>query len=217
MDSPLLHVANILYLASYSVRDILWLRALTVLAMLCLSWCYWECAAYNALWWQAAFLTINIAQICVLVHERRPVQLTPDQKRLHAGPLKTLTPRQVQKFAGEAEWKAIEAEQRLLSENSDLDYLILILSGKARIVAKGEEIATIDEGQFAGEMSFLTGDKTSADVIAEGPVLYARWPEEYVTELIRKDQDLGTALQAALGMDLVKKLLRTRDKRVSQP
>lgn len=210
MDSPLLHVANILYLASYSVRDILWLRALTVLAMLCLSWCYWQCAAYNALWWQAAFLAINIFQICILIHERRPVQLTPDQKKLHAGPLRALSPRQVQRFAGQAEWTAIDAGEHLLSENSELDYLILILSGKARIVAKGEEIASIDEGQFAGEMSFLTGDRTSADVIAEGPVLYARWPEEYVSEIMKKDQDLGTALQAALGMDLVKKLLRTR-------
>ena len=211
MDSPLLHVANILYLASYSVRDILWLRVLTVIAMLCLSWCYLACEAYSALWWQAAFLAINGFQIGILIHERRPVRLTPDQKKLHEGPLRALTPRQVQRFAGEAEWQAIDNGEHLLSENSELDYLILILSGKARIVARGEEIAWIDEGQFAGEMSFLTGDRTSADVIAEGSVLYARWPEAYVSELIKKDQDLGTALQAALGMDLVKKLLRTRD------
>lgn len=210
MDSPLLHVANILYLASYSVRDILWLRVLTVLAMLCLSWCYWACAATNALWWQMAFLAINFLQIGLLIYERRPVKLTDAQKKLHEGPLQTLTPRQVQRFTNKAQWTTVEADGQLLAENCRLENLILLLSGQAKVIADGREIARIEEGQFAGEMSFLTGGNTTAEVIADGPVEYAWWPERYVTDLMNRDAELGTALQAALGTDLVKKLLRSR-------
>lgn len=211
MDSPLLHVANVLYLASYSVRDILWLRILTVLAMLCLGWCYWVCEANSALWWQVAFLAINLIQIAILVHERRPVQLTDVQKQLHEGPLKTLTPRQVQRFTDKAQWTTIQPGEKLLTENTHLEYLILLLSGRAKVFAGGKEIASLGRGQFAGEMSFLTGGKTSAEVIAVEPVLIAKWPEKYVTDLMQKDHELGTALQAALGTDLVQKLLYSRE------
>ncbi|MFK7734783.1 MAG: cyclic nucleotide-binding domain-containing protein [Pirellulaceae bacterium] len=208
--NPLLHVANVLYLISYSLRDILWLRVLTVLAMLCLAWCYWCCLEYYALGWQAAFLAINLLQIGLLVLERRPVQLTDVQQKLHAGPLSTLTPRQVQRFTDKAEWSTVEAGKHLIVEDSRLEDLILLLSGKAKVVAKGQAIAEISDGQFVGEMSFLTGGETTADVIAVDSVLYAKWPEQYVHSLIQRDQELGTALQAALGSDLVRKLINSR-------
>lgn len=210
MDSPLLHVANVLYLASYSVRDILWLRVLTVFAMLCLGWCYWSCSAFNALWWQVAFLIINLFQIALLIHERRPVKLSEVQKKLHAGPLKPLSPRQVQRFTDQANWCTYKPGEIMLAENSKLESLILLLSGEAKVIAGGKAIAKIEEGQFAGEMSFLTGGNTTAEVVAEGDVLVAAWPESYVTELMGKDYELGTALQAALGTDLVRKLIMSR-------
>lgn len=210
-NNPLLHVANVLYLVSYSLRDILWLRVLTVMAMLCLGWCYWACAEHYALGWQAAFLAINLLQIGLLVYERRPVQLTETQKKLHEGPLSPLTPRQVQRFTDKAIWSTIDHNQVLVAEDTNLEELILLLSGEARVVAQGKHIATITEGQFVGEMSFLTGGNTTAEVIAVQPVLCAKWPEKYVQDLIARDQDLGTALQAALGTDLVQKLLKSRD------
>lgn len=210
MDGPLLHIANVLYLASYSVRDILWLRILTVIAMLCLGGCYVQCGEMTALMWQSAFLTINLAQIGLLLYERRPVQLTEVQKQLIEGPLQALTPRQVQRFSDKAHWQTFPSGGTLLEEDTKLESLILILSGKAKVTHEGKEIATIETGQFAGEMSFLTGGNTTAKVVAIGAVLCAMWPEDYVTELMQRDRDLGTALQAALGTDLVKKLLRSR-------
>ena len=48
---PWIHVANVLYLASYSVRDILWLRILTVVAALCLLPYYFTCS--NNILWEA--------------------------------------------------------------------------------------------------------------------------------------------------------------------
>ena len=213
MDGPFLHIGNILYLASYSVRDILWLRILTVTAMLCMGWCYWSCGeeTRQALMWQGAFLVINLIQIGILFLERRPVQLTETQKKMHDGPLRSLTPRQVQRFTAKAEWATIENDAVLLEENRQLESLILMLSGKAKVVANGRHIADLLEGQFAGEMSFLTGGTTTAKVIADGTVLVAKWPEEYVTDLIQKDQELGSALQAALGSDVVQKLILSRE------
>lgn len=215
-QSALIHVANVLYLASYSVRDILWLRILSVAGMLCLGFCYYACAAENPMWWNAfywqlAFLSVNFVQIGLLIYERRPVQLTDIQKKLHAGPLAALTPRQVERFTNKATWRSMRPGEQLLAENVSLTELMLILSGAAIVRTGGRDIARIEQGQFVGEMSFLTGGKTSAEVVADEAVILATWSEKYVTELMKRDQELGTALQAALGTDLVQKLLRTRD------
>jgi hypothetical protein len=211
MDGPLLHFANILYLASYSVRDILWLRLLTVAAMLCLGWCYWTSGNFSPFAWQSVFLAINVFQIWLLILERRPVKLTPVQKKLHEGPLRTLTARQVVRFTDKAQWSTIAPGQTLLAEDIRLENLILLLSGSAIVKAKGKQIARIGEGHFAGEMSFLTGGNTSAEVIADSPSLIAKWPEQYITELMQRDRELGSALQAALGTDLVRKLIKSRE------
>jgi hypothetical protein len=208
MDSPLLlHVANVIYLASYSVRDMLWLRILTVIAMVCLGWYYLEMALFTPLGWQAVFLSINLVQIWLLVYERRPVKLTDLERKLHEGPLRTFTPLQLKRFTDAAEWATLPSGRQLVAENSRLESLILMLSGRAVVRADGRDIATIEEGHFAGEMSFLTGGNTTAAVIADGVVKVAIWRREYIDELAARDRDLAMALQAALGINLVEKVI----------
>ena len=210
MDSPLLHVANVLYLFSYSVRDMLWLRVLTVMAMICLGWCYFLASATGALAWQVAFLIVNLIQIAWLIHERRPVQLDDRQRRLHSGPLRSLSARQVQRFTEKAQWCSADDADQLLVEDSKSEFLILVYSGHCRVIAGGKEIAKIVPGQFIGEMSLLTGGRISADVLADGGVRFARWPTRWVNDLIDNDQELGSAVQAALGINVVEKLLESR-------
>ncbi len=56
-----INVANVLYLASYSVRDILWLRILSVTGGLCLLPYYYLQPAplMTPIYWNILFLAIN--------------------------------------------------------------------------------------------------------------------------------------------------------------
>lgn len=79
-----IHAANLFYLASYLVRDMLWLRVLTCVG-LALGIVYFGCQAtpmYCPLAWQVLFLGINGVQIRHLVRERRRLRLTEEQRRL---------------------------------------------------------------------------------------------------------------------------------------
>ena len=75
----MVHVANFLYLTSYLVRDILWLRVLTIFAGLSLLPFYCNCSDH-ILWapigWNALFITVNLVQIGILLRERRPRRQT---------------------------------------------------------------------------------------------------------------------------------------------
>src|SRR5262245_13620102 len=72
----LIHVANVLFLLSYLVRDILVLRLLTVVAILALLPYYFANGLYPPIFWNSVFIAINLYQLYRLVLERRPVRLS---------------------------------------------------------------------------------------------------------------------------------------------
>lgn len=58
-----IHVANVVYLASYSVKNILLLRCLTILGiLLCIPY-YLAFVRYEAAVWSLVFLGINIYRL----------------------------------------------------------------------------------------------------------------------------------------------------------
>ncbi len=63
--SAVIHIANVLYLLSYSVKDMLWLRCLTVVAALCLLPYYYvqPVPLTAAIAWNMLFIGINLIQI----------------------------------------------------------------------------------------------------------------------------------------------------------
>jgi hypothetical protein len=76
-----IHVANVLYLASFLGRDMLWLRLLTC-GGLVLGVLFFSCQPspmYGPTAWHVLFLLINAVQIRRLLAERRRLMLTRKQ------------------------------------------------------------------------------------------------------------------------------------------
>ncbi|MCA9176506.1 MAG: cyclic nucleotide-binding domain-containing protein [Planctomycetales bacterium] len=209
--APLLHVANVLYFFSYSVRDILWLRALTVAGMtLCLP--YYGMRAtpeWPPIFWHVVFIAVNLFQIGWLLKERMPIELNVDEAMLHVGPLRMMSPQQVRKIVRQGVWRKASPGERIVEEGQQLNRLILIHSGEVDVRSSGDAVARLTGGQFVGEMSYLTGKPTTADVLATGPVLYLEWTDKQINHQL--DTDLFLALQSAIGIDLVEKLQRMRE------
>lgn len=59
----LIHIANLVYLASYSVKDIRWLRWLTLLGMAILIPYYLMWGLYAAAIWNVVFMAINLVRL----------------------------------------------------------------------------------------------------------------------------------------------------------
>ena len=203
-----IHVANILYLFSYLVRDILWLRMLTVVAISCLMpFFYYRPEPLMApIYWNLAFTAINLYRIYFLLLERKPVQLKEEEQQLYRMVFRTLKPREMLKLLKFANWKTATPGERLVEQNTDLDNLMVVYSGNASVSVEGKEVAKLRGGQFIGEMSFLTGSKTSASVEAKDALRYVRWPKEQLTRFLERNPDLRAALQMIMGVDLVAKV-----------
>lgn len=206
----LIHSANVIYIFSYLVRDILWLRTLIVVAISCvIPYYYFQPTPLMApVYWNLVFASINIVQIVILLRERRPVQMSEDEQTLYKMIFRSLTPREAQKLFKRAHWLSAQAGDTLVQQDSELDSLMLIYRGRASVQVNGHEIATLDDGHFVGEMSYITGNKTSACVVACAPTRYLTWPKRALQPFLDKNTDLRSALTTIIGVDLARKLGR---------
>ena len=69
----LIYIANMLYLASYFVQDILRLRALTITAAMCLTGYFYlqPEPLMTVVWWNLFFVALNAFQISRVLTRRR--------------------------------------------------------------------------------------------------------------------------------------------------
>ena len=213
----LLHCSYALYLFSYSVRDILWLRILSVIGTGLL-------ITYNALpehvnvspiAWMSLFTVINTVQIVILILERRPVAMTDEQAELYRNIFHTLKPRDFLRFLKVADDRVAKTGEVIIEEGGPVGGVILLTHGRGQIEVDGRVIAHSPAGQFLGEMSYLTGDPASARVSAADDSRYLFWPSERLTEFFAANRPLNAAFIAILGVDLVAKVKERRKKKTS--
>ena len=206
---PWIHVANVLYLASYSVRDILWLRILTVIAALCLLPYYFSCSA-NPLWeaiaWNALFITVNLFQIFLLVKERWPVALQGLERQVYDEVFHDLTPGAFVNLLKLGEWREPAEGDVLVEHGTVVDEMLLLCEGEAAVRKQEHELARLSPGHFVGEMSFLTKEKASADVVCTTPSKVLSWPQASLQAFLDRNSTLSFQVRGVLGRDLVRKL-----------
>ena len=208
MSDVWIHGANVLYLASYLVRDILALRVLTVVAGLTLLPFYimrpepiWVAVAWNAL-----FIAINLVQIHRLLLERRPVRLNQAELALYNRVFSTMSQRDFLKLLRSGRWQSAPPSSCLVEQGLPVTDLIVVASGSVAVKVQDREVTTLDAGRFVGEMSYITGEPTSASVWTREPTEYVAWAREALQSLFTTNADVRSGVQLAIGADLARKL-----------
>ena len=202
------HIANVLYLFSYSMRDMLWLRILTIAAAcFMLPYFYFQPEPlYPPIFWNLVFMALNIFWIVRLFLERRPVKLSDDELQLCQIAFRTLSPREIKKLLKLSTWEDAMPGECFVSMDEPLEKLILIYSGKADVELDGKIVGKLDAGQFIGELSYFTDEVSAANVVATEATRYVSWPKDRLKSYLDKDADLRAAFQIILGSVLAKRL-----------
>ena len=89
------HLAFGLIAFSFLVKDILYLRLLSIIASL-FSVFYNFYIPAEPMWlpigWNFVFVALNLYHIAVIIYEKRPVQMSPKHKELYETMFKDMTP-----------------------------------------------------------------------------------------------------------------------------
>ena len=207
MDS-LVHVAYVLLLLSYLVRDIMWLRLITIAGSLTLLPYYFFRAEplYEALAWNAAFVAINIFHVTWLLLERRPITLEGEQLRLYRMVFRSLKPREFLRILARGEWQDADVGHVLVEQGDALDRLMLIYSGRVAVELRDDHTVHLSDGQFVGEIALLTEGLSKHRVVTVEPTRYLSWSDDDLRHFFGKHPDLWAHFEMIIGTDLIKKL-----------
>ena len=206
----LLNTAYLIWLTAFVAKDILWLRILTVTGNLVVIPYYlyhFKDPLWNSILWVGIYTSINGVMLFLLYLERRPVQLTEAEESIYNLTFKSINPRAFKKLVDQARWENLGPDVNLVTRDTDLEELLLVVDGKAEVVLKNGEIKYIPMGGFIGEQSFITGSTTSADVGtgAEATTLL-RWNKKSLKNYLEHHETLKHTFDLILTADLIFKL-----------
>ena len=130
------HIASLLTVAAYLLKDILWLRLLTILSCVAgIAFNYFVPATplWTVIYWNVLFAIINIVQIAIIIKERSGVHFTEEEKELHDTLFKNFAPFEFMKLMRIAKWREAKQGETLSIEKQQLDSVMLIYNGLAAV------------------------------------------------------------------------------------
>jgi len=209
------HLAFGLIAFSYLVKDIMYLRILSIVASLFGMFFNYTVPA-EPLWlpigWNAIFVMVNIYHISVLLYEKRPVQMDDKNTELYNTLFKELTPVEYLKISKAACWKSYETGDVLIRQQHLVPDLILIYNGTIDVEVDGNKVAELRDGQFVGEMSFLTEKSATATCVVKHPTKCLVWKQQEFKDLLKRNPSLYFTIQSLLSAQVSSNLVSSSKK-----
>ena len=206
----LFNTANIIFLAAFMAKKIVWLRLLTITGMMVGIPYYLyihEAPMWNNIFWVCTYASINLVMLFVIYLESRPIKLSDLEQNIYDMTFKSLEPRVFKKLIDHGSLEELQPEVNLVTRDSELDSLMYVVEGEAEVVLRHGEEIIIPTGGFIGEQSYITGEKTSADVkTGKEAAKIIRWNSEALRVYLAGKEILKDNLDLIFTADLIHKL-----------
>ena len=206
----LLNCAYIIMLVAYMAKKMVWLRLLTIAGNILVVPYYLyfvEPPLWNSIGWASIYILINLVMLLYLYLESRPIELSDLEQNIYNMTFKSLEPRVFKKLIDHGSLEEFQPEVNLVTRDSELDSLMYVVEGEAEVVLKHGEQLIIPTGGFIGEQSYITGEKTSADVkTGKEAAKIIRWNSEALRKHLAGKEVLKDNLDLIFTADLIHKL-----------
>ena len=218
-----------LFVACFFFKDVLYLRTLALVGQLALvpyyikdlssidiSLSFTGLSEYLGIVCTLLVVSINLVFIYILLRERRPVELTTEQRSLYEISFSSLSMRNFHRLFTLGEIETPEQGELLIGKGRRTDSLYLVIDGEFQVVLESGQTRTIGKGGFIGELSFISGEVASADVspLVSGSKILC-WDKFTLVRFLDKDPVLSNAFDLIISSDVANKLKRmTADSRL---
>jgi cAMP-dependent protein kinase regulator len=109
---------------------------------------------------------------------------------------------------GAMEAKAFSVGEAIVTEGAPGDAMYAVAQGSVAVLRNTHKVATMQEGDFFGEMALLSGAPRLATVVAETDVVVLAFPREDMDAAIAKHPGVKTALEQFYRERLLANLMR---------
>jgi len=209
------HLAFGLIAFSFLVKDIFWLRIVSIIASL-FSVFYNYVIPLEPMWlainWNFIFIAVNLYHIAIILYEKREVKMDDKNQELYDTLFKEMTPVEYLKISRAAKWELVKSGQRIITQGMPVPDLYLIYNGTVDVIVDGEEIAQLKDGEFVGEMSFLTEKVATATCKVKYDAQCLVWKQREFKELLKRNPSLYFTIQSVLSAQVSDKLVSSTKK-----
>ena len=206
----LIHIAYALNVIALAFREILWIRVILTLSYLLrfITQYIFE-NNLNTSFWMVVFIIINLVQIIQIINERRNRFIDPKINDIYKTVFGNLTSYEFLNFWKTGTIKKIDKGNCIITKGEKLKSVLLLLSGNVIIKNKEKVLSKLFRGSFMGEMSFISNQETSADVISSDNVIYIEWSKEDLNKIKKTNNMVWTKIQNVFLNDLIDKVKRS--------
>ena len=210
------HLAFGLIAFSFLVKDILYLRVLSVLAS-AFSIFYNYFIPVDPMWlpigWNIVFVGVNLYHIAIIIYEKRPVKMDDKDSELYETLFSEMTPVEYLKISKIAQWQQFKSGEKITRQGALVPDLVLIYNGTVDVAVKGKKVAELKDSQFVGEMSFLTEKPATATCIVKHDTECLVWKQHEFKELLRRNPSLYFTIQSVLSAQVSDALVSRNQKK----
>jgi hypothetical protein len=200
-----------LMLLGFILRDVLKLRVALVLGQACVVAYNFHRGVIPPFLWNGLYMCINAVWVVRIVRERRSISIPADIKDIYEKVFTAFSPQEFLSFWNSGIVKGWGGDIVVRTDETPKE-MFLIVGGVARVERDGRTLTTLERGRFFAEMSFLTGQPSSADIRGDGNLRVIAWPQEKLREMKESKPALFMKLQCILGCDLAAKLREANER-----
>ncbi len=201
-----------LILLSYLSKNILTLRLLSILGMLCYVIGAFV-AGYNLpgmmsiIVFSTINFLVNVYQSLVIIFERVPIFLPNNIKKIYIDHFQMMSAEEFNKVYKLAYLKKYKMHEIICIQDNPINELIVVIEGAVRILKGDLQVATLSTGDFVGEMSFIWGGAATASVeVADDKTECIIWNKQLLISQLHDQPELYLKFKQAIAVNLVKKL-----------
>lgn len=201
-------IANSLYVISYMLTSMVWLRVLAIIAaVFTLPYFYFQPEPlWSAIFWQACFLTVNLVNLFIVLFSMRTTHFDEEEKLAYETKFSKLKRYEARPIFKNAKRRFLAAGDKLLADGDENELLFLVLQGSCKVMKSDAEIAVLEPGDFIGELSFMSDHVVSADVIANQDTKLMVWDEQCLAQLFKHQGLYESYFHLLFSLDVASKL-----------
>jgi small-conductance mechanosensitive channel/CRP-like cAMP-binding protein len=112
--------------------------------------------------------------------------------------LRTIDEKEFLKLLAEVGYKVFGGGETIIREGDDSEFFSHVYSGAVNVVKDGQVVARLQAGDFFGEISLVTGEKTNATVVADRESAIIMVSSARFKQIIDMNEELARKLSAVI-------------------
>lgn len=161
---------------------------------------------YVSIAWCVVWILVNSVQLFLITRDQISLKLSEEELAIYNNKFKTLDKINFKKLIQIAELKTYSQDEIIIKSDQEFNNLIFIIDGIAKVLKNDIIITFISNGNFAGELSYITNNKTTADVVAHSDIKVYEWSKDSLEKLTKKNKIVNSGLKFIFNIDLANKL-----------